>query len=1375
MPACDPAMALPIHIGAYRIERPLGRGGMGEVFLAWDDRLERHVAIKRIRGDKPIDPRRRARFRREARATARLSHPAIVQIFDIVSTGDGECLVMEYVDGQGLDQVLAGRGLPLSSALKLAAEIAEALAQAHAKGLIHRDLKPQNVIVTPSEHVKLLDFGLARMLGPANPTDVRAAAGEDGDSLTESGALVGTISAMSPEQARGHAVDHRSDLFALGSLLYQMVTGQAPFSGKNLLDTLYKVTSYEPPPVAGLRPELPVELSTLIGALLAKEPSARPQSARLVTAELEHIARLVNERPAQPSGSEQTAPASNQDDIANQSTASQVLVRALAPLPALTGRLGSEPAPPVPVVRVLVMTELTGTEGARHPQAARDALARFGGLEAEGSERGFLWIFERPIDALCFALAYHEAVAQLARELKAELTARVAVHLGEVALRPSASQHATLTVSGPPRVACARILALALPRQTLLTRGTFDLARQPTARGPLADPAVRWLAHGAYSVPEVEQPIELFEVGGHGAAPLREPPDTEHGKRIVPTHEEPTLGWRPAAGQAIPQRPNWILRERIGQGGFGEVWLALHPSGELRVFKFCFEAARLRVLKREITLVRLLESALGQRHDIARILDWDVSSAPYFIESEYTDGGDLVDWSDEQGGIAEVPLETRLVLAAEVAGALAAAHSVGVLHKDVKPQNVLVTRDRDGHPRARLADFGVGMVLDRELLGEHGLSRLGFTGTLATADVASAGTLGYLAPELVEGKPATIQADLYALGVMLYQMVAGDFSRTLAPGWQRDIEDELLAQDIASLVDRAPERRPASAAEVAEKLRTLEARRAERAQAEQARRVADEAKREIERAQRRRRVAALAAALTSLMLVVVSAFAYQAREARKHAELRRAQAEGLIDFMLGDLRGKLQPMGKLAILDDIGKRALDYFAAVPEGELSSQELQSRAKALEQIGQVRVAQGKLADATAAFREALRLSKGLAERDPGSAEWQFDLGQSHFWVGYLLWQQKDLAGAMEQFRAYLAISEALVARDPRNRRWMLELAYAHSNIGSIARERGDNSSALTSLRASAGLMETLLAQAPDDDALRQELGHVHAKLGDLLARLGDLAGATGWLEKYRSAMQTLVERAPEDMERLRYLGYAHSHLGDVLRQRGDVDGALAHYRTDLAIAERLAAHDTDNRELALELSLRKNKVANILLLRRAFDEAHALYTAERSIIDALLAHDPGNREWRFALARSHWSLAQLLAAQGRAHQAVARAQEAVGIVRQLVAEAPDQRIFAIWLAYYWWLLGEMHERAGAPLDARAAWQQGLALGEALTRLGSEPLLCDVHVRLLLGLGRIDEARPLLAELDRMGYREPLLVELCRKHGVPLGAHASVPMKP
>lgn len=273
-----PASFAEERIGAYRLERPLGQGGMGEVFLARDERLGRRVAIKRVRPG--TSPALRERLRREARAAARLSHPAVVQVYDILEDSAGDAIVLEYAEGCTLRAVLADGLPPPALAVRLAREIAEGLAAAHGAGLVHRDLKAENVVVTPEGHAKILDFGLVKALDRE--------AGED--SLTDHGTVLGTYHAMSPEQASGGAVDARSDLFSLGVLLYEMLAGRSPFLGRTPRETLKRVLVDQPPPIGALRPDLPAGLGALIGRLLEKDPDARPRSAREVAQALEEVA-----------------------------------------------------------------------------------------------------------------------------------------------------------------------------------------------------------------------------------------------------------------------------------------------------------------------------------------------------------------------------------------------------------------------------------------------------------------------------------------------------------------------------------------------------------------------------------------------------------------------------------------------------------------------------------------------------------------------------------------------------------------------------------------------------------------------------------------------------------------------------------------------------------------------------------------------------------------------------------------------------------------------------------------------------------------------------------------------------------------------------
>jgi serine/threonine-protein kinase len=270
------------RIGPYRIEERLGAGGMGEVYQAYDERLDRRVAVKLIRPESSASDTARERFRREARAAAGLSHPSVVQIHDILDSGEGDAIVMEYVEGTSLAHLLRRGSLGLPRALRLARQIAEGLAAAHARGIVHRDLKAENVMVTETDHAKILDFGLAK----------RLATGAEEPSLTEVHAIVGTSRSMSPEQAQGLPVDHRSDLFSLGTLLYEMLAGRSPFLGTTPLETMTRVCSFQPQPLTDLDPRISQRASDLVGRLLEKDPARRPQSAREVLAELERLGSL---------------------------------------------------------------------------------------------------------------------------------------------------------------------------------------------------------------------------------------------------------------------------------------------------------------------------------------------------------------------------------------------------------------------------------------------------------------------------------------------------------------------------------------------------------------------------------------------------------------------------------------------------------------------------------------------------------------------------------------------------------------------------------------------------------------------------------------------------------------------------------------------------------------------------------------------------------------------------------------------------------------------------------------------------------------------------------------------------------------------------
>lgn len=349
-------------------------------------------------------------------------------------------------------------------------------------------------------------------------------------------------------------------------------------------------------------------------------------------------------------------------------------------------------------------------------------------------------------------------------------------------------------------------------------------------------------------------------------------------------------------GQGVPGRENFVLQRQLGGGRGGEVWLAEHAkTHERRVYKFGVDGERLRALKREATLSRVLQEGLDDRRHFVELIDWNFETAPFFLECEYG-GQSLYDWSRD--GLAPLGAETRLGLFLQVADAVAAAHGVGVLHKDLKPANVLIAPEGEDW-RIRLTDFGSGRLLDPERLEELGITQFGLTATQSISTDSSTGTPLYVAPEVFAGHAPTVQSDVYALGILLYQMLAGDLSRPMASGWEQDIDDELLREDIRLATDGNPARRLAGAGELAARLRSREARRAQAQRLREDEAQARVAREQLARSRARRPyLLALAAAVIAGLAVVLVLYraALNARDAAQDArnaaqrELERASA-----------------------------------------------------------------------------------------------------------------------------------------------------------------------------------------------------------------------------------------------------------------------------------------------------------------------------------------------------------------------------------------------------------------------------------------------------------------------------------------------------
>jgi serine/threonine-protein kinase len=272
-----------VRLGPYEIVAALGAGGMGEVYRARDTRLGRDVAVKVLPEAAASDPERLKRFEREARATAALSHPNILAVHDVGIQDGAPYLVEELLEGESLKERLARGALPIAEALRIAVEIACGLAAAHEKGIVHRDLKPGNVFLTRNGTVKLLDFGLAKLVAPPSAPGALAGATTVAES-TELGVVLGTLSYMAPEQARGGAADSRADVFAFGVVLYEMLAGRRPFEGSTPTETLAAILTGEPPALPG---HVPPAVAAVVVRCLAKEPGGRFQRGGEVRAALE--------------------------------------------------------------------------------------------------------------------------------------------------------------------------------------------------------------------------------------------------------------------------------------------------------------------------------------------------------------------------------------------------------------------------------------------------------------------------------------------------------------------------------------------------------------------------------------------------------------------------------------------------------------------------------------------------------------------------------------------------------------------------------------------------------------------------------------------------------------------------------------------------------------------------------------------------------------------------------------------------------------------------------------------------------------------------------------------------------------------------------
>ena len=367
------------RLGAYEVLSLIGAGGMGEVYRARDTRLGREVAIKVLPADRVSDADRRRRFVQEAQAASALNHPHIITIYEIESADGNDFIVMEYVRGKSLDALIPRQGLRLNELLRTAIPVADALAAAHAGGIIHRDLKPANVMVGDGGAVKVLDFGLAKLVADDSSPDAGTVTHVVSASLSAPGAIMGTAAYMAPEQATGGSIDARSDIFSFGAMLYEMVTGTRAFAGASVADTLAAVLRSQPTPPAQVVTAVPRELERLILRCLRKEPERRYQTMLDVSNELQEIKQeSLSGTLARPAA---VPPGPRQRRVVRAT----VMAAAIILVAAGIWRLRPPLEPVLPAMRTMPLTSLNGLE--LGPS-----------LSSDGEQVAFSWQGEKPVN-----------------------------------------------------------------------------------------------------------------------------------------------------------------------------------------------------------------------------------------------------------------------------------------------------------------------------------------------------------------------------------------------------------------------------------------------------------------------------------------------------------------------------------------------------------------------------------------------------------------------------------------------------------------------------------------------------------------------------------------------------------------------------------------------------------------------------------------------------------------------------------------------------------------------------------------------------------------------------------------------------------------
>jgi eukaryotic-like serine/threonine-protein kinase len=820
---------------------------------------------------------------------------------------------------------------------------------------------------------------------------------------------------------------------------------------------------------------------------------------------------------------------------------------------------------------------------------------------------------------------------------------------------------------------------------------------------------------------------------------------------------------------------HYRLLYRLGAGGMGEVYAAVDETLGRRV---ALKAIRPEHRLNADSRTRFLREArlLSQldHPNICRVHDYFEENDSDWLVLELIEGENL------RLAATRLDVPARIAVAEQIAAVLVVTHAAGVVHRDLKPSNVMIT---DGGA-VKVLDFGLARSvlaspgaegpsarIEPAAAGAGGLdieaTHTAVPGRGILADVASGlefqtqrgsvtGTVGYMSPEQASGEPGTAASDLYSFGLLLQDLMTGrrpydetlDYLTLLDKAQRGERLPAVgLSADVAALVDRltalAPTQRP-TAVEAADRLRWIR-----------------------EKPKRRLRWLA-AAAVVVIALGAAAKYTFDLAQeraaavaARDEADRRREQAETLIGFMLGNLRAKLQQAGRLELLEDVGREATAYFKAVPPGSMSGEELFRRSQALYQIGQIRQAEGKLKEATEAYRESLAVATEVSAKDPKNAEWRLGVATAHFYLGDVLRFQSDLDGSMREFVAYRDIARSLAEAEPANDRWALELSYGMGAVAAVSERRGELEGARRDLESALDIKRELAKKKPDDLERQQALATGHNRLGVVLDKLGQTDAALKHYIADLEIRRALVAAHPTDYAIKRTFQLAISAVGRAYEESGDLAGAATQYRAWREVTAEYAAVDKRNADWQRDLAVAEVLLAGVLRLSGSLSQSEQLLRRALSVLGPLARGAPGQALWQRDLANAELGLGRTLLDRGDTSGASIRAGNAERIASPLAVRGAD-RDSARLMAEAKLLAADIAERAGDAAAARRLRESVLTLLPVTTTGALEKRAMATTARALLALGRVSEARPLVERLTALGYRHPTLLRLAKEKG-------------